>query len=63
MELRQCELRENLKSAGGRSFSTVASKLVNSLRNVLRETTSLTTFNSKLKTILFRRFYHDIMVD
>ena len=63
MELRLCERRENLKLAGGRLFSIVASKLFNSLPNELIEAKSLTTCKSKLKTFLFRKFYHDIMVD
>ena len=63
MKLRLCERRANLKSDEGKSFSIVAPKLFNLLPNDLRETTSLTTFKSKLKTFLFRTFYHDIMVD
>ena len=63
MELRLCERRANLKSVGGRSFSIMNPKLFNSLPNDLRETLSLTTFKSKLKMILFHKFYRDIMVD
>ena len=62
MELRLCERRANLTSAGGRSFSIAAPKLFNSQPNDFRETTSLTTFKTKLKTFLFHKFYHDIMV-
>ena len=63
MALRLCKRRENLKSAGGRSFFIMAQQLFNSLPNNLIKTTSLTTFKSKLKTFLFRKFYNDIMVD
>ena len=63
MELRLCDRRANLKSAGCRSFFIMAPKLFNSLLNDLRETTLLTTFKSKLNIFLFCKFYHDIMVD
>ena len=65
MELRLCERHANLKSVGGRFFSIImimAPKLFNSLPKDLMETTSLTTFKSKLKRFLFRKFYYDIMV-
>ena len=63
MEFRLYDRQGNLKSAGGRSFLIVAPKLFNSLPNDLREMASLTKFKSKLNTFLFRKFYHDIMVD
>ena len=63
MELRLCERCENLESAEGRSFFIVAPKLLNSPPNDLRGTTLLTTFKSKLKTFLFHKVSHNIMVD
>ena len=63
MELILCERRSILKSAGDNSFSIVAPKLFNSIPNDLREITSLTTFKSKLKTFLFRKLYHDVMIN
>ena len=51
-----CEQRANLKSAGCRSFSNMAPKLLNSLPNDLKETTSLTTFKSKLNKFYFTNF-------
>ena len=63
MELKLCKRHANRKSAWSISFSNVAVKLFNSLPNDLRETTSLTTFRSKLNTLLFLKLYHGIMVN
>ena len=45
--------RTKLKFAGDRAFSSIAPKLWNSLPSKIRESTSLASFKSKLKTHLF----------
>ena len=48
-----------LKSAGARAFSVSAPKVWNSLPISLRESTSIDSFKSKLKSHLFRKYLDD----
>ena len=46
------------KTHGGRAFSTAAPQLWNPILEYVKNADSVTTFKTKLKTFLFRKYFH-----
>jgi hypothetical protein len=52
----------SLKSFGERSFAFAGPKTWNSLPLEIRKSTTLTTFKSKLKTYLYRKYFSESLL-
>ena len=46
------------KTHGGRAFSTAVPQLWNTIPEYVKNADSVTTFKTKLKTFLFRKYFH-----
>ena len=51
--------RSKLKSYGDRAFSVCAPKLWNDIPEIIKCSVNLKTFNSNLKTYLFKRYFNE----